>query len=86
VWSISSAWARSFAPTAVSVLIVRQAHMPERVLRQLRELRMRRDAELRALIAKAAEGGVSSEAIADSLGVSRSTLWRHYRDQLQQHP
>jgi len=60
--------------------------MSERFLGQLRALRVRRDAELRALIAKAAKAGVSSEAIAGSLGVSRSTLWRHYGDQLQQHP
>ena len=60
--------------------------MPERFLRQLRALRARRDAELRALIAKAAEAGVSSEAIAEALGVSRSTLWRHYGDELQQRP
>jgi biotin operon repressor len=45
---------------------------------------MRRDSELRVLVAKAAEAGVSSQAIAEALGVSRSTLWRHYGEQLQQ--
>jgi AcrR family transcriptional regulator len=60
--------------------------MPERLLRQLQALQARRDAELRALIAKAAEAGVASGAIAAALGVSRSTLWRHYSDELQQRP
>jgi biotin operon repressor len=48
---------------------------------------MRRDAELRARVARAAAGagagGVCSEAIPEALGVSRSTLWRHYEDELQ---
>jgi biotin operon repressor len=60
--------------------------MPERSLRQLHALRARRDAELRALIAKAAKAGASSEAIAHALGMSRSTLWRHYGEELQQRP
>jgi transposase-like protein len=60
--------------------------MSERFLRQLHALRTRRDVELRALVAKAAEAGGSSEAIAQALGVSRSTLWRHYGHELQQRP
>jgi AcrR family transcriptional regulator len=60
--------------------------MPARFLRQLHALRLRRDAELCALVAKAAEAGVSSDVIAQALGVSRSTLWRHYGDELQQRP
>lgn len=55
--------------------------MPARFLRQLQALRVRRDAELRTLIASAAEIGVSSEAIAAALGVSRSTLSGHYGDE-----
>ncbi len=58
--------------------------MAERFLRELRALRLRRDGELRALIAKAARAGATSEAIARALGVSRSTLWRHYGEELQQ--
>jgi AcrR family transcriptional regulator len=49
----------------------------------VRELRLacrRHDAELRVLIAKAAESGASSQAIADALGVSRATFWRRYGD------
>ena len=60
--------------------------MPARVLSQLHALRVRRDAELRALVARAAKAGVRSESIAEALGVSRSTLWRHYGDELQQRP
>jgi DNA invertase Pin-like site-specific DNA recombinase len=60
--------------------------MSARLLRRLHALRLRRDGELRALVAKAAETGVSSQAIAEALGVSRSTLWRHYGDELQQRP
>lgn len=57
-------------------------------LGQLHALRLRRDGELRALVAKAAGAGVPSQAIAEALGVSRSTLWRHYGRELQQrlHP
>jgi AcrR family transcriptional regulator len=58
--------------------------MRERLLRQLRASRARRDAELRALIAQSAKAGASSEDIAQALGVSRSTLWRHYGDELRQ--
>lgn len=60
--------------------------MDEPLLRQLRALRTRRDAEVRALIAKSAKAGASSEGIAQALGVSRSTLWRHYGQELQQRP
>ncbi|MBV8218224.1 MAG: HTH domain-containing protein [Solirubrobacterales bacterium] len=38
------------------------------------------------LVAKAAEAGVSSQTIAEALDVSRSTLWRHYGDELQRRP
>jgi DNA invertase Pin-like site-specific DNA recombinase len=60
--------------------------MPARFLGQLQALRLRRDSELHALVAKAAESGVSSQAIAEALAVSRSTLWRRYGDELQQRP
>lgn len=58
--------------------------MPARFVHELHALRMRRDRELRVLVAKAADAGVSSQAIAEALGVSRSTLWRHYGEELQQ--
>lgn len=56
--------------------------MRDRILRQIRTLRSKHEAETRRLIAKAARIGISSEDIARALGIGRSTLWRHYRDDL----
>jgi DNA invertase Pin-like site-specific DNA recombinase len=52
------------------------------ILEQLAALRGRQDDEIRALITKCVEAGVPSQDIADALGISRSTLWRHYGEQL----
>jgi AcrR family transcriptional regulator len=45
----------------------------------LKELGVRAD----RLIRQAVQAGVRSQDIADALGISRSTLWRHYGDQLR---
>jgi DNA invertase Pin-like site-specific DNA recombinase len=52
------------------------------IVEQLTALRGRQAHEIRELIAKCVEAGVSSQEIADALGISRSTLWRHYGEQL----
>jgi len=54
-----------------------------RALLQLRAARQRRDKETRGLIRQAVGEGIRSQDIADALGVSRSTLWRHYSDELR---
>jgi AcrR family transcriptional regulator len=54
-----------------------------RALRELRAARQRRDEEIRRLIREAVRAGVRSQDIADALGVSRSTLWRHYGGDLR---
>jgi AcrR family transcriptional regulator len=54
----------------------------ENVLRDLRVLREKHDAELRKLIATAARTGIRSEDIARAVGISRATLWRHYSSYL----
>jgi transposase-like protein len=43
----------------------------------------RHEAELRRLVAKAAQTGARTQDIADAVGVSRSTLWRRYRAELR---
>lgn len=57
--------------------------MPQRALRELRQVRERRDAEIRQLVAKALHRGARTQDIADALKISRSTFWRRYTDQLQ---
>lgn len=54
----------------------------EKVLRELSALREKHDAEVRTLIGRAAQSGIRSEDIAQALGISRATLWRHYRSNL----
>ena len=57
--------------------------MLNKILRDLRAARARHDSELRRLIAKAASVGTPSQEIANAVGVSRATLWRHYRNELR---
>jgi AcrR family transcriptional regulator len=59
--------------------------MPQRALRELRQARERRDAEIRQLVAKALYRGARTQDIADALKISRSTFWRRYTDELQRH-
>jgi AcrR family transcriptional regulator len=49
----------------------------------LRAARERRDEEIRGLIVAAIRAGLRSQDIAEALGISRSTLWRHYADELR---
>ncbi|HJS93806.1 MAG TPA: helix-turn-helix domain-containing protein [Solirubrobacteraceae bacterium] len=57
--------------------------MPQRALRELRQARERRDAEIRQLVAKALYRGARTQDIADALQISRSTFWRRYTDELR---
>lgn len=57
--------------------------MPQRALRELRQARERRDAEIRQLVAKALHRGARTQDIADALMISRSTFWRRYTDELR---
>lgn len=43
----------------------------------------RHDAEVRRLVAQAVHAGARTQDIADAVGVSRSTLWRHYGPELR---
>jgi DNA invertase Pin-like site-specific DNA recombinase len=52
-------------------------------LEELRSLRSRHDDEIRRLVRKCVEAGTRTQDIAEALGVSRSTLWRHYGEQLR---
>jgi DNA invertase Pin-like site-specific DNA recombinase len=58
--------------------------MPDRALRELRQARERRDAEIRRLVAKALHHGARTQDIADALQISRSTFWRRYANELRQ--
>jgi AcrR family transcriptional regulator len=57
--------------------------MPQQALRELRQVRERRDAEIRQLVAKALYRGARTQDIADALEISRSTFWRRYTDELR---
>jgi DNA invertase Pin-like site-specific DNA recombinase len=61
-----------------------RASVEPRALRQLRAAHERQDEEIRRLIAEAVGAGIRSQDIAEALGISRSTLWRHYADELRQ--
>ena len=52
-------------------------------LRRLRAASARQDEEIRRLITEAVSAGIRSQDIAEALGISRSTLWRHYADELR---
>jgi transposase-like protein len=53
------------------------------ILGELQSLVDRHDEELRRLVAQAVRAGARTQDIADAVGVSRSTLWRRYRDELR---
>ncbi|HZE05130.1 MAG TPA: helix-turn-helix domain-containing protein [Solirubrobacteraceae bacterium] len=53
------------------------------ILRELDALRERHDVEVRRMVAKAVAAGARTQDIADALGMSRSTLWRRYGDELR---
>jgi AcrR family transcriptional regulator len=57
----------------------------DQLLRRLEALRVRCEKDLRRLIASAAAAGFTAQEIADAIGVSRATLWRRYREDLQRH-
>ncbi|HJS94079.1 MAG TPA: helix-turn-helix domain-containing protein [Solirubrobacteraceae bacterium] len=57
--------------------------MEPRALGRLRAAHERQDDEIRRLIAAAVSVGIRSQDIAEALGISRSTLWRHYADELR---
>jgi AcrR family transcriptional regulator len=50
----------------------------------LRAVQERRDEEIRRLVGEAVRAGIRSQDIAAALGISRSTLWRRYADELRQ--
>ncbi len=52
------------------------------ILGELKSLVERHDAELRHLVSRAVQSGARTQDIAEAVGVSRSTLWRHYRAEL----
>ena len=54
-----------------------------RALEQLTALPGRHNDEIRVLIGKCLRAGVRTQDIAEALGISRSTLWRHYGEQLR---
>jgi DNA invertase Pin-like site-specific DNA recombinase len=54
-----------------------------RVLNQLSAMRGRHEDQIRSLVARCVEAGASSQDIADALEISRSTLWRHYGEELR---
>jgi len=59
------------------------AFVEPRSLRALRAANVRQDEEIRRLIRQAVAAGIRSQEIAEALGISRSTLRRHYGDELR---
>jgi AcrR family transcriptional regulator len=43
----------------------------------------RHDADVRRLVIQAVRSGARTQDIAEAVGVSRSTLWRRYRAEIQ---
>lgn len=60
-----------------------KAFVEPQALRQLRAAHERQDGEIRRLITEAVSASIRSQDIAEALGISRSTLWRHYADELR---
>jgi AcrR family transcriptional regulator len=54
-----------------------------RDLEQLKSLQGRHDDETRNLIRQCIQAGARTEDVAQALGISRSTLWRHYGEELR---
>ena len=67
-------------------LVAIKAFVEPRSLRALRAANVRQEAEIRRLIRQAVAAGIRSQDIAEALGISRSSLWRHYADELRPPP